>query len=216
MQKKIKVLPCGVPFLAAGALWFILSLLLPFYKLSSVIIAAVISLAALIILLVVRKKQLELMPPPPAVKTRVQELAKKLDKARDALSEKLPQIENTGFRLSIEHIAESFDKIADDIEKDPADRNKVRKLANHYAPMLVELADKYMQLQAQQSSGYNIEASMKKIEEGFEAADKAISKLLDDLFTNEAMEIAADITVLDQLLQTDENRNRIDFSSLEK
>ena len=215
MQKKSKIIPGGIPFLAAGIVWFILSMLLPFYKLSSIIITAVISAVVLIILLYIRKKQLELLPPPPTIKVRVEELARKLDSARIALLEKLPLIKNAAFCSSIEHIAASLDKIADDIEKDPSDRNKVRKLANHYAPMLVELADKYLRLHAQQSAGQNIGTSMKKIEEGFSAADNAIAKLLDELFTNEAMEILADITVLDQLLQSDEDKNKIDFSSLE-
>ena len=43
-KEQIKVLPAGLPFIAAGAVWFVLALILPIYKLYAIIITAAIML----------------------------------------------------------------------------------------------------------------------------------------------------------------------------
>ncbi|MBQ1228650.1 MAG: hypothetical protein IIX87_02120, partial [Firmicutes bacterium] len=66
------------------------------------------------------------------------------------------------------------------------------------------LLDKYILMQKQGAEGANISASMAKIEEGLAGADAALKKVLDDLFTEEAMEVSADIAVLENLLNMDQ------------
>jgi hypothetical protein len=203
-DKKIKVLPAGVPFLAAGAVWFVLAMILPVYKLSMVIIISVIAAAVCGILISKRNKQLALLPPPPTVKVRAEEMAKKLDDGREVLLGKLDDVASPAVRGYITSIAATLEKIADEVEADPKDRNKVRKLANHYVGMLADLLDKYILMQKQGAEGANISASMAKIEEGLAGADAALKKVLDDLFTEEAMEVSADIAVLENLLNMDQ------------
>ena len=203
-DKKIKVLPAGVPFLAAGAAWFVLAMILPVYKLSMVIIISVIAAAVCGMLISKRNKQLALLPPPPTVKVRAEEMAKKLDDGREALLGRMGEIASPAVRSYITSIAATLEKIADEVETDPKDRNKVRKLANHYVGMLADLLDKYILMQKQGAEGANISASMAKIEEGLAGADAALKKVLDDLFTEEAMEVSADIAVLENLLNMDQ------------
>ncbi|MBQ4650655.1 MAG: 5-bromo-4-chloroindolyl phosphate hydrolysis family protein [Firmicutes bacterium] len=215
-NEKIKVLPAGVPFAAAGAVWFVLAMILPVYKLSMVIIISVIAAAVCGLLIAKRNKQLALLPPPPTVKVRAEELAKKLDEGRDVLLAKAPEVASSQVRASITSIAATLEKIADEVEADPKDRNKARKLANHYVGMLAELVDKYLLMQKQAADGINITTSMAKIEEGLAGADAALKKVLDDLFTDEAMEVSADIAVLENLLNMETAEvNKMDFSVLE-
>ena len=203
-KEKIKVLPAGVPFVAAGAVWFVLAMILPVYKLSMVIIISVIAAAVCGMLISKRNKQLALLPPPPTVKVRAEEMAKKLDDGREALLGRMGEIASPAVRSYITSIAATLEKIADEVEADPKDRNKVRKLANHYVGMLADLLDKYILMQKQGAEGANISTSMAKIEEGLASADIALSKVLDDLFTDEAMEVSADIAVLENLLNMDQ------------
>ena len=198
-NEKIKVLPAGVPFLAAGAVWFLLAMILPVYKLSMVIVISVVSAAVCGLLISKRNKQLALLPPP-TVKVRAEELARKLDDGREALLARLDEVASVQVRSSIESIAVTLQKIADEVEADPKDRNKTRKLANHYVGMLVELVDKYLLMQKQSAEGINISTSMAKIEVGLAGADASLKKVLDDLFTDEAMEVSADIATLESLL----------------
>ncbi|MGN1334093.1 MAG: 5-bromo-4-chloroindolyl phosphate hydrolysis family protein [Anaerovoracaceae bacterium] len=215
-KEQIKVLPAGLPFIAAGAVWFVLALILPIYKLYALILTAAIAAAAFIFLTAKRRQQLAKLPPAPPVKVRAEEMSKKIDLCRETLLNQQKQIKNTAVSSSVGSIAGTMDLIADELERDPKDRNKVRKLANHYTSMITGLVDKYIQLESQSTEGENIRNSMGRIEEGLSGADKALKRILDDMFSDDAMEVSADITVLEQLLKTEGSENKMDFSGLDK
>lgn len=217
-MSKEKVMPAGLPFVAAGAVWFVLALVLPIYKLLPLLLCAAAAIAVFAVLTSRRKAQIAKLPPAPAVKVRAEEMAKKLDTYRDQLADQAEKVSDPQTGRTIRSLSTTLDLIADEVEKDPKDRNKVRKLANHYGGMLTELVEKYIQLEAQSgltAEGGNVEATLEKIREGLTGADAALKKLLDDLFSNEAMEVSADITVLEQLLKTEGSENKMDFSTLE-
>ena len=215
-KEQIKVLPSGLPFIAAGTVWFVLALILPIYKLYALIETFFIAVFTFILIYSRRKKQLAQMPPAPPVKVRAEEMAKKIDACRETLISQQQQIKSETLSSTVGSMAITMDLIADEVEKDPKDRNKVRKLANHYTAMITGLVDKYIQLEAQGAEGENIRSSMERIEEGLSGADKALKRILDDMFSDDAMEVSADITVLEQLLKTEGSENKMDFSGLDK
>ena len=215
-KQETKVMPSGLPFITAGAVWFILALLLPIYKLYALILTAAAAAAAFVLLTLRRRKQIAELPPAPAVKVRADELAEKIDRCRDTLLSQQPKIKNETVSAAAGSIARTMDLIADELERYPKDRNKVRKLANHYTAMITGLVDKYIQLESQAVEGENISSSMKRIEEGLTGADDALKRILDDMFSDDAMEVSADITVLEQLLKTEGSDNKMDFSGLDK
>ena len=215
-KEQIKVLPAGLPFIAAGAVWFVLALILPIYKLYAIILTAAIAAAAFIFLTAKRRQQLAKLPPAPPVKVRAEEMSKKIDLCRETLLNQQKQIKSTAVSSSVGSIAGTMDLIADELERDPKDRNKVRKLANHYTSMITGPVDKYIQLESQSTEGENIRNSMERIEEGLSGADEALKRILDDMFSDDAMEVSADITVLEQLLKTEGSENKMDFSGLDK
>ena len=216
-QENAKVMPAGLPMVAAGAVWFVLAMILPVYKLLPLLICAVAAIAVFALLSGKRKAQIAKLPPAPTVKVRAQEIAKKLDVYRDKLQEQEEAIADAGVRRSIHSMATTLDLIADEVERDPADRNKVRKLANHYGDMNTGLVDKYIQLEGQTQAGAEgttIASAMEEIRKGLAGADDTLKKLLDDLFSNDAMDVNADINVLEQLLKMDSAESKMDFSSL--
>ena len=162
-KEQIKVLPSGLPFIAAGAVWFILALILPIYKLYALILTVAIAAAAFVFLNFKRRKQLEELPPAPPVKVRAEEMAKKIDACRQTLLNQQQQIKSETLSSTVGSMAITMDLIADEVEKDPKDRNKVRKLANHYTAMITGLVDKYIQLEAQGAEGENIRSSSRNI-----------------------------------------------------
>lgn len=217
-MSKEKVMPAGLPFASAGAVWFILALILPVYKVWALIVCIIIAAAVLILLSRKRAAQIAKLPPAPTVKVRAEELAKKLDVCRDQLIKQSGRLQDPSVAATVRSLSKTLDLIADEVERDPKDRNKVRKLANHYAAMLTDLTEKYIQLEAQTaaaSDGTNITGAMTQIREGLSGADEALKKLLDDLFSDDAMEVSADITVLEQLLKTEGSENKMDFSGLD-
>ena len=211
-----KVMPSGLPFIAAGTVWFVLALILPVYKLYALILTAAAAAFFFFFLNFKRRKQLDQMPPAPPVKVRAEEMAKKIDACRETLISQQQQIKSVALSNTVGSMAHTMDLIADEVEKDPKDRNKVRKLANHYTAMITGLVEKYIQLESQSAEGENIKSTMERIEEGLSGADKALKRILDDMFSDDAMEVSADITVLEQLLKTDGSENKMDFSGLNK
>ena len=216
-HEDVKVMPAGLPFIAAGAAWFVLAMILPVYKLIPLLLCAVLSVAVFAVLSGKRKAQIAKLPPAPTVKVRAGEMAKKLDVYRDKLNALERRVADAEVQRDVHSMAVTLDLIADEVEKDPNDRNKVRKLANHYCDMIIELVDKFILLenQTQAAQGENIAGSKARIKEGLANADEALKKLLDDLFSNDSMEVSADINVLEQLLKTEESENKMDFSGLD-
>lgn len=217
-MSKEKVMPAGLPFLAAGGVWFLLALILPVYKLLPLLVCAAAAIAVFAVLSGKRKAQIAKLPPAPTVKVRAEELAKKLDASRDKLQKQEESVQDAEVRRHVHSLATTLDLIADEVEKDPKDRNKVRKLANHYSDMITGLVDKYILLEGQAKAaaeGGNVAGAMDRIREGLAAADEALKKVLDDLFSDDAMEVSADINVLEQLLKTEGSENKMDFSSLD-
>ena len=78
-KKEVKVMPAGLPILAAGILWFVLAMILPIYKAVVIIIVSAAAIAVMMIMFSMRKKQLAMQPPASAVKVRAEELARKID-----------------------------------------------------------------------------------------------------------------------------------------
>lgn len=152
-KKEVKVMPAGLPILAAGILWFVLAMILPIYKAVVIIIVSAAAIAVMMIMFSMRKKQLAMQPPAPAVKVRAEELARKIDTCCRKLEGYAGQIKDRTVAASVTNIAGTMEKIADDVEKDPKDRNKVRKLANHYTSMIEELVEKYINLESQGQGG---------------------------------------------------------------
>ena len=119
-------------------------------------------------------------------------------------------------KARVKSIADILEKIADDVENDPKDRNKVRKLANHYTSMIEDLVKKYITLENQGNAGENISSATAEIKKGLETVENAVKSLLDDLFSDDAMEVSADIAVLEQLFKTEGSKNHMDFDSIGK
>ncbi len=140
----------------------------------------------------------------PGEKEFSSEIATKLHELQDLLIDRAKGVKKAEVRETLGSIAGTLNKIADEVENDPKDRNKVRKLANYYGDMLLGLVDKYIKLQdnaAQVVEGENVETSMNKIEEAIKGAETSVRKLLDSLFSEDAMEINAEISTLDKLMK---------------
>ena len=71
---------------------------------------------------------------------------------------------------------------------------------NYYLPMTVKLLNAYAEMDAQPVQGETILASKKEIEATLDTLNLAFEKLLDDLFSDTALDVSSDISVLNTLL----------------
>lgn len=107
----------------------------------------------------------------------------------EALSECIDRMERAS--------ADIFAYIADHPGKAP----QIRKFMNYYLPTTLKLLDSYERLSRQSVKGENITSTMFNIAGMMHTVADAFEKQLDSLFTDEAMDISADITVFESMLQ---------------
>ena len=113
------------------------------------------------------------------------EYLKKLRAADDAI----PRMERAS--------ADIFRFIADHPEKAP----QIRKFMNYYLPTTLKLLNSYQRLSQQSVKGENITSTLFNIAGMMHTVADAFEKQLDALFSEEAMDISADITVFETLLK---------------
>ncbi len=122
------------------------------------------------------------------------ESLKKLRAANDAipdeaLSEDIARMEKAA--------ADIFRFIADHPEK----ASQIRKFMNYYLPTTLKLLNSYQRLASQSAKGENITSTMFNIAGMMHTVADAFEKQLDALFTDEAMDVSADISVFETLLK---------------
>lgn len=122
------------------------------------------------------------------------EYLKKLRAANDAipdesLSECIDRMEKAS--------ADIFRFVADHPEKAP----QIRKFMNYYLPTTLKLLNSYQRLSSQSVRGENITSTMFNIAGMMHTVAAAFEKQLDSLFTDEAMDVSADISVFETLLK---------------
>lgn len=92
------------------------------------------------------------------------------------------------------------ERIFDRAEKHPEVIPDLKKLMNYYLPMTVKLLNAYAEMDAQPVQGETILASKQEIEATLDTLNLAFENLLDDLFSDTALDISSDISVLHTLL----------------
>lgn len=210
-----KPMPAGMPYLAAGCVFLVLSFILPVYKIFGLLVSALAAAYTAVRMSKKRKKQIDALPKVTPVKARVDELSRKLDAGRDELRNMKAQISNGDVAVRVESMACTLEKLADNLEKNPKDRAKIRKVAVHYVPMIVDLVKNYINLEQQGTDGTNITSSMASIENGLEKVDESLKQYLDDMFEDDKMSIETDIEVLKQLMNKDAaNVNKMNFDDI--
>ena len=213
--KAQKPLPAGLPYIAAGVIFFAAAMILPVYKLWGLLLAAILALAACFILNGKRKKQIAALPVPAPVKTRTEAVSALLDEGSETLLGLGAQIQNQKVAATVGSMAATLGKLADNLEHDPKDRGKIKTVAVHYVPMITDLVKNYINLERQGVGGSNISTSMADIEAGLENIDRSLKKYQDDMFEDDKMSISADIAVLQQLMDgNDSGVNKLNFDEI--
>lgn len=92
------------------------------------------------------------------------------------------------------------ERIFDRAEAHPEIIPDLKKLMNYYLPMTVKLLNAYADMDAQPIQGETILASKREIEGTLDTLNQAYEKLLDDLFSDTALDVSSDISVLQTLL----------------
>lgn len=103
----------------------------------------------------------------------------------------------------IDRIGEITGKILDYQRQNPAKSGQLRQFLNYYLPTTLKILKAYAQMDAQGVQGANISAAKARIEGMMDKVVEGFEKQLDQLFQTDAMDITADVAVLERMLDSD-------------
>lgn len=156
----------------------------------------------------IRKPQPRAEPQPEIKKEPAQPDKKKtymdeLEKTLNELYQLNEQIEDEAVSQRIDRIGMLTGSIFRIVIEKPEREADVRKFMNYYLPTTLKLLKSYDMLEEQSYQGENILASRKKIEDVLDMLIVAYEKQLDRLFSDDALDIATDIDVLETMMAGD-------------
>lgn len=103
-------------------------------------------------------------------------------------------------------------KIFQRLEQDPDIVSDLHKMMEYYLPTTIKLLEAYEELDGQPIQGENITSSKKEIEDTLDTINAAFENLLDSFFEEKAWDLAADISVLENML-AQEGLTKKDFGA---
>jgi len=134
---------------------------------------------------------------------QVDKLIKDRDLAISEMRRLNTNIEDEKISQQINDLEYTTSKIFDHVIAHPDKANQITKFLNYYLPTTMKLLNTYDRMGAQGVEGENITGTMKKVEETLDMVVAAFHKQLDTLFAGEALDVSADITVMENLMKTE-------------
>ena len=112
-------------------------------------------------------------------------------------------VKNEKLSAQIDQIGLLTAKILDYEKSHPQAAPQLHSFLSYYLPTTLKILRAYGQLEAQEVSGENITAAMKRIEDMMDKVVEGFEKQLDQLFLGETMDITSDVEVLERMLAKD-------------
>lgn len=200
------------PFYAVGALWIVYALLFPLYAPThyALLVAASAAVYLLVNALCVsggviggQKSAPRAVKKPEEPSTGNAELDKMLKDGRLAIAEMKrldDNIADPGVSADIVRLEQVSEKIFEAVKDQPEKLPQIHKFMDYYLPTTLKLLNAYDRMSAAGVSGENIDGTLVKVEGMMRNIVSAFEKQLDSLFGADAMDISADITVLESML----------------
>ena len=200
---KKRLIRSAVPVYLAALVWLLSGLLLPMYKLSSILLAAGVSIAAW--LLAGRFFPGRVVEEEEAPNSGDAEVNKQILEGREnlkALKDSAAAIAEEAVTAPLARMIESGDKIFKALEKSPRDSQQIRKFMNYYLPTSVKLLEHYKTLSAA-GAGENVQKSLASISGSLNMIAEAFEKQLDRLYADDQLDINAEISALETMMAAD-------------
>ena len=188
--------PSVLPFYAMALVFLVLCAVLPVYKLWALLAA----LGGALIAFGAAQK----VCPPRVVEhevpfhTGVEDVDAMLTDILHTLNEQLPDPQLSAAMTRMEKAGRS---ILEAVEANPEKAKQVRRFANYYLPDAVNVLQQYAKLAKQGVRGENAAAIRTEVEHNAASIATAFENQLDALYAAESMDLSADITVLQHMLQ---------------
>ena len=136
-------------------------------------------------------------------KETAQEAAAREDSILREIRQVNDAIPDAVMSAKINRIEEITGKILKYQKEHPNREGQLRSFLNYYLPTTLKILRAYAQLDAQGIEGENISAAKKRIEDMMDQVVYGFERQLDKLFQDDAMDIASDVEVLENMLRKD-------------
>ena len=196
------------PFYGVAAVWVVYALAFDLYRPTHFVFAAVLSAGVYLLLRAVRKDEeyeVEIPDPPkpePA-STGNPELDKMIRDGALAVEEmkRLDEnIEDEKISQAIRKLEQTSQAIFQQVREAPEKLPQIRKFMDYYLPTTLKLLNAYDRMSSVGVGGENIDSTKERVEAIMDTIVAAFDKQLDGLFGAEALDVSADITVLETML----------------
>jgi len=206
-SKKTKQKPRAVsPFYALGATWLLYGLLFPLYRPTDYVIAfllgATVFFTVFLFTLPVKEPEPVETPSAPTAKPMT-DTEKKLAECElylDAIQKISRQTKESGMEIAEEtaKMEHSLAEVVKELKAHPEDLHKMHKFLNYYMPTTLKMLKTY--LEVYDRDGENFDRITTETEGILHTMAIALDKQLDKLYADDAMDITAEATVLQQML----------------
>ena len=196
------------PFYGVAAVWVVYALAFDLYRPTHFVFAAVLSTGVYLLLRAVCKDEeyeVEIPDPPkpePA-STGNPELDKMIRDGALAVEEmkRLDEnIEDEKISQAIRELEQTSQAIFQQVREAPEKLPQIRKFMDYYLPTTLKLLNAYDRMSSVGVGGENIDSTKERVEAIMDTIVAAFDKQLDGLFGAEALDVSADITVLETML----------------
>ena len=191
-----------LPAYFAGAVWLVAGLRQLLYRLWALAVTAVVSAAVWLIarrLCPARVTRVEMpfMTGREDADAMLESVQQKLTDLR-RLDEAIP---DTALSAAIQQMEKAGRGILAEVEAHPEKAPQIRRFANYYLPDAVRILELYARLEGQAVQGGNAASVRREVETNAASIATAFENQLDSLFAADALDLSADLEVLNGMLR---------------
>lgn len=211
--------PSVVPIYTIAAVWLVYTLITGLHRLLDVVICAALSVGGYFLMRVFFPgTTVQVEAPEPEPDTGDQELDEVIRQGRESIA----AIRRLNEQIPDEDISENLSALEDltrkifaRLEADKQYVPRCRQFLNYYLPTTITLLERYVALQEQGLDTGDIQEAMGRIAGMLHTIREAFARQLDSLFAQDVVDINAEITVMEQMLQAQGLRDTKDFTTKE-
>ena len=192
-----------LPVYFAGAVWLLAGLVLPLYSLWALAATAVVSAAVWLVTRRLCPDRITRMEMP--FMTGREDVDAMLESVQQKLADlhRLDEaIPDTGLSASIRRMETAGRSILAEVEAHPEKAPQIRRFANYYLPDAVRILELYARLEGQDVQGGNAASVRREVETNAASIATAFENQLDSLFAADALDLSADLEVLNGMLRS--------------
>lgn len=215
MKRTVKV-PSNIPILSVGIFWLLYALLFPLHKAWHFVICLLGSAACYAVMcLIFRPRMLEISEPEKTGDEEADGIIARGYSYLKAIENANRDIGDTDVSLSLDKMHFTLQNILNAADT-PERAKRLRRFMDYYLPSAVKLAEEYARLESFGGDGTNTLLVKTNIANGMEKVNEAFLKELDNMSAADALDISADIEVLQKVMAANgliENADTINITA---